>query len=242
MAKLIAVCGSPDSGKTTLSLKLAQEIYTQNKSKSSVIFISTDLCVPVMAYIFPNGKDENLHSLGKALDKTDIFKEDIIRQFVNVNTMKNFAYLGFKLGENKYSYPTPTEDKVVQLLNAARASCDYVIVDCSSYEEDIIGRIAKRDCDIAIQLFNPDIRCITYYASCVNQFMMIEGKSVKVLNIMDNDLYLPIEEAKKHFKDIKYSLPYSRELKKQMITGTLSEGLHDTKYRAELRKLIKEVI
>ena len=49
MSKLIAVCGSPGSGKTTTALKLAEEIYYEKKA--SVQFVSPDLSVPCMAYL-----------------------------------------------------------------------------------------------------------------------------------------------------------------------------------------------
>ena len=48
MSKLIAVCGSPESGKTTLGLKLAQELYFTKKT--SVLFLSVDLNVPIMQH------------------------------------------------------------------------------------------------------------------------------------------------------------------------------------------------
>ena len=230
MSKMIAVCGGPDSGKTCFSVKLAQEIYWQKKG-TTVVLLSPDLETPALGYLFPNGKDQELHSIGKALDKTDIYKEDVMRQFVNVKTMLNLAFLGFKLGENKYSYPQPTDDKISQLFSILRGTADYIVVDCTCREEDIISRMAKRDCDTAIQIFCPDIRSMVYNASCVNQFLPIEGKKIKVLNVLDNDLYLPIEEAKTLFGDIDYVLPYSRPIKQQTITGTLSEKLYDNAYR-----------
>ncbi|MBQ6263177.1 MAG: ATP-binding protein [Clostridia bacterium] len=240
MGKLIAVCGSPNSGKTTCALKLAQEIY--HAKKTSVFFVSPDMNVPCMAYLFPNGKDAELFSLGVALDKTDIYKEDILSQTVNVKTMQNFGFLGFKLGENSYSYPRPTEDKVTEMFTVIKESAEYIIVDCTCERDDIISSIAKRDCDCAIQLFTPDLRCISYYASCVNQFLMIEDRKVKVLNIMDNDIYLPIHETETHFHGMDFSLPYERDLKQQMITGTLSERLGSCKFRAEVEKLAKAVM
>ena len=66
MAKMIAVCGSPDCGKTVAALKLSQEIY--RLKKTAVQFLSPDLSVPSLAYLFPNGKDSELYSLGAALD------------------------------------------------------------------------------------------------------------------------------------------------------------------------------
>lgn len=240
MGKLIAVCGSPNSGKTTAALKLAQEIY--NQKKTSVHFISPDLNVPCMAYLFPNGKDSELYSLGVALDKTDIYKEDVLRQTVNVKTMQNFGFLGFKLGENRYSYPRPTEDKIVQLFTVLKDSVEYVICDCTCDPDDLVSSIAKRDCDIAVQMFSPDMKCISYYASCVNQFLLIEGKKLKVLNVMDIDIYVPIHETETHFGGMDFKLPYERNLKQQMITGTLSERIGNCKYRGEIVRLAKAVM
>lgn len=241
MSKIIAVCGGPNSGKTTAALKIAQSIYRRKKG-TSVLFLSPDLETPSLGYLFPNCKDVDLHSLGAALDKTDIFKEDVMRQFVNTRTMLNFAFLGFKLGENKYSYPQFTDDKVDQFFSVLRETAEYIVIDCTCNEDDLISRVAKRDCDVAVQLYNPDIRSMVYYASCVNQFVIIEGKKLKVMNIMDNDLYLPIDETKTYFGDIDMILPYSRALKQQMITGTLSEKLHDPKYTQAIEQIAETLI
>lgn len=242
MAKTIAVCGSPNSGKTVTALKLAKQIYDSKKSKTTVVFVSPDMTTPTLGFLFPNSKDLEMYSLGVVLDKTDIFKEDIIRQFVTTKTMKNFAFLGFKLCENKYSYPEPTENKIVQFFSALEGIADYIVVDCTSDENDLISNIAKRDCDVAVQIFNPDIKSMVYYASCINQFLMIEGKKIKVLNIMDNDLYLPIDETKEKIKDISFVIPYSRPIKQQMIIGTLSESLHDAKYLNVIGEIAKAVV
>lgn len=240
MSKLIAVCGSPNSGKTTAALKLAQEIY--HSKKTSVHFISPDTRVPCMGYLFPNGRDSELYSLGVALDKTDIFREDVLKQSVSVKTMQNFGFLGFKLGENRFSYPRPTEDKVVQMFKALRECVEYIICDCTCEHDDLVSNIAKRDCDIAVQMYSPDMRCLAYYASCVNQFLQIRDKRLKVLNVMDKDIYVPIYETETHFNGMDYKLPYERDLKQQMITGTLSERLGSCKYREEIGRLAKAVM
>lgn len=115
MGKIIAVCGSPGSGKTTASLKIAEEIYYAKNG--SVIFLSPDLNVPCLAFVFPNCKEEELYSVGVAMDRTDIYREDVLRQMNYVKSMENFGFLGYKAGENKYSYPRPTEDKILNLFS-----------------------------------------------------------------------------------------------------------------------------
>ena len=240
MGKLIVVCGSPNSGKTVTSLKLAQEIYTENKK--NVMFVSPDLRVPTLSYLFPNGKDNELYSLGVALDKTDVLEEDVLKQTVTTKNIANLGHLAFKLGENKFSYPRPTEDKVVQLLSVLRGVADYTVVDCTCDADDIISSIAMRDCDIAVQLFNPDMRCISYYASCFERFLLIQDKLIKVLNTIENDVYSPVCEVAAHFKGTDLKLPYERVLRWQTITGTLSEKIRAGKYKKELGRLTKAVL
>lgn len=240
MSKMIAVCGSPESGKTTAALKLAQELYFAKKG--TVLFLSPDMSVPALSYLFPHCKESELYSIGKALDKTDIYKEDVMKQIVSVKTMLNFGFLGFKTGENKFSYPRSTEDKVTALFHAMGEIADYVVVDCVSDADDLISRMAMRDSASVIEMLTPDIKCMAYYSSQGDMFPTDENRVIKVMSICNRDLYLPTEETKTHFKNVAFTLPYSRTLKQQVITGTLSERLADRKYREQIAAIAKKVV
>ena len=54
MSKLIAVWGTPDSGKTTFATKLARSIYEEYQS--TVIVVYADNETPTLPVIFPNYK------------------------------------------------------------------------------------------------------------------------------------------------------------------------------------------
>ena len=240
MSKIITVAGSSDSGKTTAALKFAQEIH---ESKSgSVIFLSPDIQVPVMGFLFPHCKESDLYSVGKTLDKTDIFKEDVQKSLVTVKTMKNFGILGYKAGETYYSYPRPTEDKIYALFRACKELADYLVVDVSSDEDDLISAMAVSEAETVVQMITPDLKCMTYYSSHNTVYKNLQEKIIKVMNINDRDLYLPIAEVKEHFKNVQFTLPYSRALKQQAITGTLSERVPDQKYRSVMTALVKAVV
>lgn len=240
MSKLIAVCGSPESGKTTVSLKLAQELYY--KKAGSVIFFSPDMRIPAMAYIFPHSKAADLFSIGTVLDKTDIYTEDVLKQLVPVKTMRNFGFFGYTAGENKYSYPRPTEDKVAALFRIMGEIADYVVVDCVSDMDDLISRMAIAGADSVIQTVTPDLKSIAYYASQAEMFENTLERGIKVLCVRDRDMYLPIEEVKSHFKDVAFTLPYNRPLKQQSLNGSLSERLADSKYRKQMAAVAKWVM
>ena len=163
MAKLIAICGSPSCGKTTAGLKIAEEIYYS--TNLPVIFISPDTNTPTLSYLFPRNKDSELFSLGQALDKTTITHEDILRQIVYTKNMKNFGFLGLKLGENRFSFPKPTEDKIREFFISCEKIVPVVVVDCTSDFNDLISEIAMREANVNIQLISPDLRCMGYYSA-----------------------------------------------------------------------------
>ena len=112
--KIIAVWGSPHSGKTTFATKLATAIYSS--FESTVITLYTDLETPVIPILFPFEKNEDLGSVGYPLSKTEVEQGDIINNLVTVKDMQNFGFLGYKTGENKFTYPKFGKAKAEDLL------------------------------------------------------------------------------------------------------------------------------
>ncbi|MBQ7725820.1 MAG: hypothetical protein IJT66_01610 [Clostridia bacterium] len=237
MSRVIAVYGSPESGKTVTALKLAQEIYERKKNR--VLFVSPDLTVPMMGYVFPHCKASELYSLGEVLDRTDIGKEDILKQIVTVKTMENFGYLGFKAGENRYSYPHPTEDKIAQLFARLREIAEYIVLDCVSDPADFISAMCLKEADDCLQIISTDLKGMVYHLSN-NAGITLKHRQT-VLNIKEKDIVLATEEIGAVFGKTDFTLPYSFALKKQTYTGTLSERLSDPKYRKAMKTVARAV-
>ena len=240
MAKIIAVCGSPASGKTTAGLKIAQEAYFY--AKFPVLFNYADTNTPALSYLFPRSKDKELFSLGAVLDRTSVTSEDILRQTVTVGSLNNFGILGLKTGENKYSFPRPTDEKIREFFAALNNTAPTVFIDCSSCFDDHISEAAFRVADVIIQIISPDIRSMAYYSAYEEKYDAVSNKCIKVINTLDNDIFLPINEVKAHFKDTHYVLPYSRPLKQQAITGTLTEKISDSKYKSVCLNIARTVL
>lgn len=76
MAKTIAICGSPRSGKTIFATKLACAIYEEYQS--TVIIVYSDMVTPTLPVIFPNEKSEDMTSIGKVLSEVEITKESVV--------------------------------------------------------------------------------------------------------------------------------------------------------------------
>lgn len=235
MSKIIAVNGPPGCGKSTVALKVAQEIYAL--THKPVLYLSPDLVIPCMGVLFPSTRPQKLHSIGHALDKTDIFQEDIMAETVTTKYMENFGYLGYKVGETYFTYPTPTDDKIADLFQSMRAIAEYSIIDCDRNQDDLISSLGRGNADHLIQVINPDLKSMSFYG----QSLTTEG-AIKVMNLLDKDLYLPIKETTNHYKGIDFKIPYSRAVKQQGITGTLPQFVKDPGYRMAMAALAKAVI
>ena len=156
--------------------------------------------------------------------------------------MKDFGILGLKTGENKYSFPRPTEEKIKDFFIALNGTASTVFIDCTSCFDEHISEAALRYSDVVIQIISPDIRSMAYYSAYEEKYNTISNKCIKVINTLDNDLFLPINEVKTHFKDVDFIFPFSHELKQQAITGTLTNSIKDVKYKTVCQNIARWVL
>lgn len=238
MAKLIAVYGSPGSGKTTTALKLAMSAYLQTKDES-VVFLSPDLTAPSMALLFPNYHPDEICSLSTVLDNTEISSENILKNAVTVKTMKNFCCLGFKAGENKYSFPAPTAEKINALFDVLGDSFDYVFADCSS---DEISKKALIKANKVICVISPDLKGMTWYSSNKYTDRTENEDLFNVVNITEKELFLPTEEVCTKLHSVTAVLPYSRAVRQQMLDGRMYERLNDKKYNKKMQNIVNKIL
>ena len=241
MAKLIAVCGAPGSGKTTVAFKLAQEIYLST-SDCSVTFLSPDIIVPSIGMLFPNYTPDSLFSLSAVLDCTDISDDLIMGNLVTVKNMKNFGCLGFMSGDSKYSFPTPTKEKVMNLLDVLSAAEGYVFVDCSNDDSDLISKQAIARADHIIQVITPDLKSMTWLNSYGDKITAGLEQCIKVVNITENELYIPLEDVCTHLKNVACVLPYCRQVRQQLLDGRMYDRLNAKEYKKRLSGLVNRVI
>ena len=192
-AKIIAVWGSPNSGKTTLATKLATAIY--DRYQSTVIVLYCDLDAPVLPIIFPNEKHDDIGSVGVPLSKTEIEAEDIERNAVTVKNRGNLVFFGYRAGDNKFTFPRYGRAKAENFINILCHNADYVIIDCSSnLEESVLSATAVEMADQIIRLASPDLKCISYYLSQMPVYADGKyrlGEHIQGLNTPNADVFIP---------------------------------------------------
>ena len=244
MSKMIAVWGSPNSGKTTFAVKLALSIYEHYQA--TVLVLHTDNRTPTLPVLFPNCKSDDLYSVGVPLSKTSVTQDDVIANIVTVKGKQNLGFLGFKDGENQYTYPDYDEKKADELFAVLKGLANFVVVDCiSALDDNILSNVAVQQADEVIRLVTPDLKCVSYWASQLPMYADPRyrlDRQLVGLNSTENDIPLPVEETKAHFKEVNFTIPYSRDVKKQWLDGQLLKPVPDRNYNARLKAIAEKLV
>ena len=53
---------------------------------------------------------------------------------------------------------------------------------------------------------------------------------------------MPVEEAKAHLKDVRFTVPYCRDVKLQMQTGRLMETTSDKAFEKRMMEIAQRVV
>ena len=239
-AKIIAVWGSPHSGKTTFATKLASAIY--DTYKTTVIVLYPDLDTPTLPVLFPNAKPEELGSVGVPLSAIDLDMESVLAQLVTVKKRENLCYLGYRTGENRFTYPRYSKAKAEELLDKLCELADYVIVDCPSTPDgNLLAATAMERAEQILSLFSPDLSSMSFFLS-QHPLFSETGKIIQGLNTVTEDVFLPIEEAKAHLQELCFTVPFCREVKEQSLSGKLWESVSDKRFHKRMREIAERVV
>lgn len=134
---VLAVWGSPGSGKTTVAVRLAK--YLADKRRN-VILLLCDMTAPMLPCICPAADLECERSLGSVLAAAHV-SENLVKN--NLVTHKRLGYLtmlGMLKGENEYTYPPYNEVQARELIDCLREIAPYpviksapmTVINCSS--------------------------------------------------------------------------------------------------------------
>ncbi len=240
---VLAVWGSPSSGKTTVSVKLAEYLA---RKKKNVLLIFADMTTPVLPCICPANELEGERSLGSILAATHVTDNLIRKNCMFYRKNDYLSMVGMLKGENVFTYPPYEQTQAEELIEQAKEVAPFVIIDCSSViASDILSAVALMKADTVLRLVNCDLKSISYLSSQLPLLRDNKWDADKQLKVASN---VKFQEASSHIEQVlgsvAFQIPHSREVETQCLEGNmLSElGLKDSRdFRKEIEKISREV-
>ena len=123
--KLIAVWGSPHSGKTTFAASLATAI-ADSYASATVIVLHSDIEVPMLSVLFPNAKSGSLGSVGIPLSANAPDTEQILANCTETKARPTLAVMGYRDGDTRMTYPRYGKERATELLQRLLTLADFV--------------------------------------------------------------------------------------------------------------------
>lgn len=240
---MLAVWGSPGSGKTVTAVKIAKMLSAKKKN---VILLLCDMTAPMLPCICSPDELECERSLGNILAAARIGENLIKHNLVTLKRSNYLTMLGLLKGENEYSIPPFTEKQAIELLDGLRQIAPYVIVDCGSYiANDILSAVALMEADSVLRLANCDLKSISYFSSQLPLLKDAKWDADKQYKVAANvKPFQAADHIGTVLGSVTFKLPYSQELEEQYLAGNLFSdlSLKDSRaFRKELEKIIEEV-
>ena len=240
---VLAVWGSPSSGKTVVSVKLAEHLA---KKKRNVILILADMITPPLPYLCAPSDIEQERSLGSILAASHVTENLIKKNCMFYRKNDYLSMVGMLKGENVFTYPPYEKEQAAELLQLAAQIAPYVIVDCTSnIASDILSAVALMEADTVLRLAGCDLKSISYLSSQLPLLSDHKWDADKQLKAVSN---IRQQEASSHMEQIlgsvSFQIPHSSEVEAQFLEGELlgELGLKESRaFRREIEKISREV-
>lgn len=234
---VLAVWGSPSSGKTTVSVKLAE--YLANK-RHNVLLIFADMTAPPLPCLCSSQDLEGEKSLGSILAAAHVTEKLIKKNCMFYRKNDYLSMIGMLKGENVFTYPPYEQAQAAELIEQAREIAPYVIIDCTStIGSDVLSAVALMEADTVLRLLNCDLKSVSYFSSQLPLLQDSKWNADKQLKIASN---VKQQEASGHIEQVlgsvAFQIPHSIEVETRFLEGKM---LGDTLCMKESRTFRKEI-
>ncbi|OCN01015.1 hypothetical protein A7X67_01535 [Clostridium sp. W14A] len=239
---IIAVWGSPGSGTTLTSIKIAKELA---RNKQNVVLVLSDKETPTIPLLLPSL--QNAKSLGDLMSIPKISPIDIFQHCISVE--KNMSLLGYLLGENEMTWPEYEKEQVFLLLDLLRSIANYTVIDCSHHLlANVLTGVALQYSDIVMKVVNADPKSLSYMKS-QHPFLRDQKFQYDEQLCIINNVYA--FQDSKGYEDafgsrVSYTLPHIPSLQMQFSEAHLLEPLSGREgrlYEPRIRAIVnKEII
>lgn len=219
MGKVIAVWGSPGSGKSTVASTLA---YTLAGKSKNVILIDTAMSAPQQSVWFPYYDGDYTSSLSSLMAEDNISTGTVSKR---ISTLSDkLGVLGFVKGEAPINLNRGQRlDKIKETYRVCLELADFVVIDCSSnILDNIYTIVALEQADRVVRVISPDFKGISFVQS--NMQLISDTKFCAANHIViSNNVksYHNVAQIEGVIGDFKTCLPHCIDLEVRNITGEL---------------------
>ena len=237
--QVLAVWGSPSSGKTIVSVKLARYIASQKKN---VILVLADMSAPPLPYVCPASDLECENSLGNILGAAHA-DGNLIRQNAILHKKNEYlTMLAMLKGENAFSYAPYTETQARALISELRHMADYIIIDCTSnITNDALSAVSLIESDAVLRLVSCDLKSISYLNSQLPLLLDNKFNANKQYKAVSNvSSFQADENIEQTVGGVSFKIPHSDEVYRQFLSGNLFAGLSEKDSR-DFRKAVSKI-
>lgn len=238
--QVLAVWGSPSSGKTLVSAKLAN--YITGKGYD-VALVLCDMDAPPLHLLVPLNRIEEQKSLGSILAAVKINENLILQNSITVKKNNHISIIGMLKGENKFTYPNYTQIQASELICELREIVDFVIVDCSSHlSDDILSTVALIESDCVLRLINCDLKSVSYLSSQLPLLADSKFKADKQLKVANDVKSIHSNEnIEQVIGGVTFTIPHSDLVEKQYLNGELLLDTPSKRETKEFRQVIEDI-
>lgn len=240
---VLAVWGSPSSGKTVVSVKLAEYLA---KKKRNVLLIFADMTAPPLPCVCSAADLEGERSLGSILAAAHVTENLIKKNCMFYRKNDYLSMAGMLKGESVFTYPPYEQEQAAELIGQAREVAPYVIIDCTStIASDILSAVALMEADTVLRLVSCDLKSISYLSSQLPLLRDNKWDADRQLKAASN---VKQQEASSHMEqvlgNVAFQIPHSAEVERQFLEGELLGELclkESRAFRKEIEKIGREV-
>lgn len=226
-SKIIAVWGSPASGKSTASMAIASALA---QKKKNILLLNASSTVPAIPVFIPSVKDmTSANSLGSLLSAKAIDKAILRGKIHQHPASSHIGVMGYCPGDTPISYDTPDRNRIRELYALlSELEFDYIIADCESNPVyDIFTMSSLEIADTVLRIITPDVKGIEFERAQTKWLKSSKSfrleKHIRICAPVKSTS--PLRDIEAVTEKFSYTLPYSDEVSDNFSAGKLQRRL-----------------